>query len=84
MVRQCVSGTIHVAFYGFSLLRVALIDGDAQLGVVDGIEIGEILDANAIAPIALSSEVASIQFDFCEHQLVSLSGYVYQRTKYFS
>lgn len=54
-----------------------LIDGGEHLGTIDGVSAGEVLGNDTIGNILLSSGQSAIDFNFCEHEPASLSGYVY-------
>ena len=54
-----------------------LIDGEDHVGTVDGKAVGEVAANDAIRGIALTSGQTAIDYDFCESEPASLSGYVY-------
>jgi serine-aspartate repeat-containing protein C/D/E len=54
-----------------------LLDGDEHVGVIDGVTVGEIGGNDMIRGIRLGSGDVGEQYDFCEHEPASISGYVY-------
>ncbi len=54
-----------------------LIDGAAFAGTVNGVVHGQVLDPNTIAQIQLLAGNSGVNYDFCEHEPSSVSGYVY-------
>ncbi len=55
----------------------SLIDGGAQAGHVDGQTRGEVSQTGDISRVTLYSDEEGTDFDFCEHQPATLSGFVY-------
>ncbi len=54
-----------------------LIDGEERIGTVNSARVGQISANGTLAGIVLASGQSAIDYDFCEHQPVSLSGHVY-------
>ena len=54
-----------------------LIDGQDHVGTVSGVKVGRLVANDVIGDIVLGAGQAGIDYDFCEHLLASLSGFVY-------
>jgi protocatechuate 3,4-dioxygenase beta subunit len=54
-----------------------LIDADSNVGTINNIHVGDNPDANTITHIVMNGGDTGINYDFCESQPASVSGYVY-------
>src|SRR6185295_18097130 len=54
-----------------------LIDADSEVGTINGISIGDNLDANTITHIAMLGGDEGVNYNFCESEPASVSGHVY-------
>ncbi|MFI4873940.1 MAG: SdrD B-like domain-containing protein, partial [Blastopirellula sp. JB062] len=54
-----------------------LIDGGDHVGKIDGIKVGENSVNDLLSNIVLTSGDEGVNYDFCEHEAASISGYVY-------
>ena len=53
------------------------IEGDADVGTIDGQTVGATLGTHTITGIALATGKDGVKYDFCEHLPGMISGYVY-------
>ena len=61
----------------FETTPVGLADGGEQVGTVQGSSRGSVVSNDTIGGIVLTSGEVAVNYDFCEHPLSSLSGFVY-------
>ena len=54
-----------------------LIDGEDHVGLIDGVTVGAILQNDVIGNIGISSGQSGEDYDFCEHDPATISGFVY-------
>ncbi|MCA9143668.1 MAG: carboxypeptidase regulatory-like domain-containing protein [Planctomycetaceae bacterium] len=54
-----------------------LIDGDEHIGTINGVVVGQSRTSDVITGILLTSGANAIDYNFCEHEASSLSGFVY-------
>ncbi|MBP85148.1 MAG: hypothetical protein CMJ64_00260 [Planctomycetaceae bacterium] len=54
-----------------------LIDGDEHVGSVNGRSVGQLGGNDVVGGIVLGSGMAGVEYNFCEHEPASLSGFVY-------
>ena len=54
-----------------------LIDGEEHVGTIDGVVVGHVGASDVLGGILLASGAEAIDYNFCEHEPVELSGFVY-------
>ncbi|MCA9189016.1 MAG: carboxypeptidase regulatory-like domain-containing protein, partial [Planctomycetales bacterium] len=69
---------LHPGTYGVQeITPTGLLDGGARAGSVDGQTTGTVVDGGTVQLISLGSGQEGVDYDFCEHEPATLSGYVY-------
>ena len=77
MFENLVPGTYGVR----ELTPPEYLDGGAHVGTVDGVLSGDVANASEITMIEILSGSSAVEYDFCEFEPSTISGYVYHDEK---